>query len=166
MDKLYLREYEPAEIFSDRINEQGLPIPAKDFIRPDETAALVKIIVPGDLNLEGKIEKIYSFVRENFQFLPDEEGQDYWQMPGETILRQKGDCEDLAFLLASMLIEAGIPEELIRVNVKNWHAYTSVMKPEGNILVLETDPNPDHFYLYDWPQYWWNRQVIEKRKRR
>ncbi|MDP1629390.1 MAG: transglutaminase-like domain-containing protein [bacterium] len=166
MDEVFLRKYEPmAEMFSDRLNEQGRPTSVQDFIRPEETAKLIQALKLTELGLKQKVETIHSFVRKNFEFVPDEEDGDYWQYPAETIRRGEGDCEDLAFLLASILIEAGVPEELVKVNIKNWHAYATV-EIDGEILILETDPNASHFYLYNWPSYRWNRQLIEKRIKR
>lgn len=166
LNEIFLTEYEiTKEHLCDRRDKNGKPISIKDFIRPAETKKLV-----GTLNLDGldprqKIEKIHSFVLRNFEFVPDEEGEDHWQYPRETIVRGKGDCEDLVFLLASIMIEAGIGEEIIRLNIKNWHMYVTVDTGDET-LVLETDPDPGHFYLYDWPQYKWNRQIIERRKRK
>ena len=39
---------------------------------------------------------------------------DVWQTPEETIARRTGDCEDLAILLASMIIEkTGLPAQIV-----------------------------------------------------
>lgn len=166
LDKNFLKEYESLEDrISDRRDENGQPVSVKDFIRPQETSYLIKTLQLDNLSLRQKTEKIHSYVCKNFLFTPDEEGEDLWQYPKETIKRGKGDCEDMAFLLASMLIEAGIPEEMIWVNMKNWHLYTTVTI-NNKTLVLETDPDRSHFYLYDWPQCRWNRQTIEQRKRK
>lgn len=166
LEEKFLSKYELfEEKFSDRQDETGQAISIKDFIRPEETAELISNLNLGNLIPEQKIETIFSFVRTNFQFVPDEEGEDYWQYPGETIGRGKGDCEDLTFLLVSMLIRADIPENLIWVNLKNWHSYATVHLG-GKMMVLETNPDPNHFYLYDLPQFRWNRQVIEGRKRK
>lgn len=42
-------------------------------------------------------------------------GHDPWQFPEETLFLSKGDCEDIAFLLASLLIASGISPYNIRV---------------------------------------------------
>jgi transglutaminase-like putative cysteine protease len=40
---------------------------------------------------------------------------DFWQRPAETFERRRGDCEDMAVLLASLLITSGISAYNVRV---------------------------------------------------
>ncbi len=165
IEKKYSKDYEAVEEkYSDRRDEDGNAISVKAFIRPEQTAELIVKMKLANLTAERRIQTIYSFVKMNFEFVADEENEDYWQYPNETLKRGKGDCEDLSILLASMLIQAGIQEGLIRVNAKNWHVYTTV-NLDGK-MVLETDPNRDNAYSYEWPSFKWNRQVVEVRKRR
>lgn len=42
---------------------------------------------------------------------------DFWQFPNETVELHKGDCEDLAILLVSLLRTAGIPDWKVRVDI-------------------------------------------------
>lgn len=42
-------------------------------------------------------------------------GPDAWLFPGETLAQGGGDCEDLAFLLAALLIASGISSYCVRV---------------------------------------------------
>lgn len=164
INEKYTNDYEAIEEkLTDRLGENGEPMSVKEFIRPQETTVLMDSLKIRNLDLEGRVKRIHSFVRQNFEFVPDEEGEDYWQTPAETIRRKKGDCEDLSILLSSMLIAAGVSD--VRVNAKNWHVYTTVSL-NGKTLILETDPNPSHSYLYEWPQFRWNQQIIQERKRK
>ena len=49
-----------------------------------------------------------SYLRSNREF-------DQWLFPEESIARNGGDCEDLSFLLASLLIDSGISRDCVRV---------------------------------------------------
>jgi len=42
---------------------------------------------------------------------------DFWQFPNETAELKKGDCEDLAILLVSLIRTAGIPDWKVRVDI-------------------------------------------------
>ena len=57
-----------------------------------------------------------SIVHENVAYATDQEMHgvsDYWQYPAETLLSGKGDCEDQALLLASVLEAMGMDTVLI-----------------------------------------------------
>lgn len=41
--------------------------------------------------------------------------EEFWQFPFETIVSRKGDCEDGAILMASLMIHAGIPNWRVKV---------------------------------------------------
>jgi hypothetical protein len=82
-----------------------------------EIKALVNTIVePGDTNDE-KAYKILMWVQENIEYKSDFEtyGTDeYWAKPTLTLKKGCGDCEDGAFLIHSLMLNAGIPYEQIR----------------------------------------------------
>ena len=57
-----------------------------------------------------------SIVHENVAYATDQEMHgvsDYWQYPAETLLSGKGDCEDQALLLASLLEALGMDTVLV-----------------------------------------------------
>lgn len=66
-------------------------------------------------DLSAKV--IWHFVVEKIEYVKDEEGFDFWQFPQETLGLKQGDCEDKSFLMASLLLAAGIPEGRVRVTV-------------------------------------------------
>jgi Transglutaminase-like superfamily len=57
---------------------------------------------------------IANFVADNIAYQAGR-GRDPWQFPDETLAIEAGDCEDRAFLLASLLIAAGISPYNVRV---------------------------------------------------
>ena len=64
---------------------------------------------------------IWHFVVEKIRYINDDKGFDFWQFPQETINLEQGDCEDKSFLVASLLLAAGIPEDRVRVTVGAMH---------------------------------------------
>ncbi len=57
---------------------------------------------------------ITNFVADTIAYLPGK-GRDPWQFPDETLVLKAGDCEDRAFLLASLLLASGISPFNLRV---------------------------------------------------
>ncbi len=57
---------------------------------------------------------ITNFVADNIAYQAGK-GRDPWQFPDETLAIEAGDCEDRAFLLASLLLAAGISPYNVRV---------------------------------------------------
>lgn len=74
-------------------------------------------IVDKDDSNDEKMYKIEQWVIDNFDYEYDirNYGKDeYWATPSETIRKGKGDCEDGAFLIHSLGLNAGVPEERLR----------------------------------------------------
>lgn len=51
----------------------------------------------------------------NLEYIKSKRRFDQWLFPEETLAQKGGDCEDLSFLLASLLIESGISRDCVRV---------------------------------------------------
>ncbi|MEW6584518.1 MAG: transglutaminase-like domain-containing protein [Nitrospirota bacterium] len=84
---------------------------------------------PGDFDRRTSI--IWDSVAKNIEYVHDTERQrkeDFWLFPPEILTLQKGDCEDSSFLLASLLIAAGISPFCVRV------ALGEVFDENGNSL--------------------------------
>jgi predicted transglutaminase-like cysteine proteinase len=67
---------------------------------------------------------------------------DRWQMPGETLKRGRGDCEDLAILKRAILINRGWPAELLPLLIVRelaTGAEHAVLWVAGDILDIGTD---------------------------
>jgi hypothetical protein len=89
----------------------------------EDISDYIKTLPGGDLNLfqskqvhsfDYRAFVISSYVSENIAY-KSKKGEDPWQFPDETLFLKCGDCEDRAFLIASLLIGAGISPYNIRV---------------------------------------------------
>ena len=65
--------------------------------------------------LDTKAKAVWHFVVERIRYRRDSSKHDFWQFPSETLAFGHGDCEDKAFLCASLLLAAGIPKHRVRV---------------------------------------------------
>lgn len=92
-----------------RTLREGLP----QFIR-DIKGDLIKFQgrTPGSFDYRAHI--IAAYIADSIRY-EAKKGRDPWQFPEETLFLGKGDCEDIAFLLASLLIASGISAYSIRV---------------------------------------------------
>jgi hypothetical protein len=71
---------------------------------------------PGTFDLRAW--KIWDYVSNCVQYITDKKScglEDFWLFPEETLVLQKGDCEDSSFLLATLLLASGISEHCVRV---------------------------------------------------
>ena len=105
-------------------------------------------IVNKDDSNDEKMYKIEQWVIENFDYEYDIKnyGEDeHWATPSETLRKGKGDCEDGAFLIHSLGLNAGVPYDRLRtygglVIYENenggiesgGHAWTSYKSEEDN----------------------------------
>ena len=67
---------------------------------------------PGSFDFRAHM--IAAFVGEHIAY-ESRTGRDPWQFPDETLFLRKGDCEDIAFLIASLMLASGISGYNIRV---------------------------------------------------
>lgn len=96
---------------------------------------------------------LWRWVMENIHYVPDPQGQqllDYWQFPAETLALREGDCEDFAFLLASLLLGSGISSYCVRVVIgkimlneetEEHHAWVVYKNEKGQWCLLEAVQN-------------------------
>lgn len=73
---------------------------------------------PGAFDLRAHL--IASYVAATVRYAPSD-GHDPWQFPAETLALRSGDCEDIAFLLASLLLASGISGYNVRVALGQVH---------------------------------------------
>jgi predicted transglutaminase-like cysteine proteinase len=72
---------------------------------------------PEDSN-DRKMTKIATWVQRNIKYVTDEENygaSEFWAPPIFTLAKASGDCEDGAFLIASLALNAGVPADRIRM---------------------------------------------------
>lgn len=70
------------------------------------------------LGTQDKLRRINEFFNRKIQFTDDMQvwGQtDYWASPLETLAKARGDCEDFTIAKYFTLIEAGLPNEQLRL---------------------------------------------------
>lgn len=137
---------------------------------------MATIVEPSDTNDE-KAYKIMRWVQDNIEYKTDLKnyGQiEWWTTPMETLHKMSGDCEDGAFLIHSMMLNAGIPWERIRTyggsvmigqgaetGGHGWTAYKREIDDEWVVLdwcyypntktIAERTPMSDNLkYIDDW----------------
>lgn len=79
-------------------------------------ALAIEITDPTD-TMDEKAYKILRWVQNNIEYKSDFKSygkMEYWAEPTITLKRKSGDCEDGAFLIHSLMLNAGIPWERIR----------------------------------------------------
>jgi len=113
--------------------------------------ALAEIDLPTSRNastFDMKAWMIWKYVAEVVEYVEDKKAcgiDDFWQFPEETLTLKKGDCEDSSFLLATLLIAAGISEQCVRVVLGNvttdtgsfGHAWVVYHNESGTWCLLE-----------------------------
>ncbi|AXS80048.1 transglutaminase family protein [Dechloromonas sp. HYN0024] len=65
-----------------------------------------------------RVHVLTNFVSERIQY-QTRRGRDPWQYPEETLALRTGDCEDIAFVLASLLLASGVSAYNLRVALGN-----------------------------------------------
>jgi len=105
--------------------------------------------------------RVQRFVVKNIKYVGDDANQgvpEYWQFPFETIQTQIGDCEDGAILIASLALNAGVPQFRVRVSAGMVQAAPTA--PEGGhgycTYLRESDEN---WTVIDWCYF--ENSVIE-----
>jgi len=110
----------------DLINQRVLHLDIMDFVTPDDLAVSNRVTSvtggwsnPSDMNgYWSDVKKMYDWVVNNVDYRSDglypvlpstpsgsvEYETEMWQFPNETLDLKKGDCEDMAILLASMIL--------------------------------------------------------------
>jgi len=74
--------------------------------------------VRSDDSNDRKMSKIARWVQRNIAYLTDEENYgvgEFWAPPIFTLAKASGDCEDGAFLIASLALNSGVPANRIRM---------------------------------------------------
>ena len=96
--------------------------------------------------------KCHKFVANVLTFKEDDESvecPEFWQFPFETIQTGVGDCEDGAILLASLMINAGIPSWRVKV-ASGFALHLITKKLMGHTYVLYLADRPDSKRGLEW----------------
>ncbi len=70
--------------------------------------------VRGTDGFDFRADRIFDWFS-NFDYIKSKRRFDQWLFPEETLAQNGGDCEDLSFLLATLLIESGISRDCVRI---------------------------------------------------
>lgn len=122
-----------------------------------------KIVGPGDSN-DVKAHKILLWVQDNIEYKSDIKNygvSEWWTTPTETLDRMSGDCEDGAFLIHSLMLNAEIPWE--RVRTYGGEVFAGAGAPAGGhgwtAYQREID---DSWVVLDWCYYPNQKTVAER----
>lgn len=103
-----------------KINNNQIEMDVKNFITAND-ALLQKVIELNGLKKATYNETAYAcqkFVVDSLTYISDDANDrcsEFWQFPFETYASKLGDCEDGAILMASLMINAGIPAFRVKV---------------------------------------------------
>lgn len=129
------------------------------FITPDDEVvkhvATILMSALSNFSLLSIVKAAFDFVALNTKYITDKQhfGKNEWfQYPREMLTvisastpfsrQMYGDCEDTSFLLASLLIAMGVPEDNVRVGISASHAWVEVLV-DGRWIILEsTEDSP------------------------
>ena len=75
-------------------------------------------------SFDHRASVITAFVSKAIQYVYTS-GRDPWQFPDETLHEKKGDCEDRALLIASLLIASGVSSYNVRVALGKMRLWTA-----------------------------------------
>jgi hypothetical protein len=81
-------------------------------LTPSEQA-LFRSRKPGAFDL--RVRAVTSYVAEHVAYAKKDRAAEAWLFPDETLDARRGDCEDLAFLLAALLLATGLSGYVVRV---------------------------------------------------
>lgn len=171
-----------------------MPVKAdvRSFIRADDwalqnllTDSILKRSMPDILamSVDLRIDAIQSWVIQHIEYQQDKAAwgqREFWQLPAETIATGTGDCEDSAFLLHSLLLNAGVEPWRLRSTAGwvasgapgeraghmyltlcrdlDWVALDTCYHPEVKLFIAERTPiKKDERYQEVW--YSFNHQA-------
>lgn len=121
------------------------------------------IVNPGDSNDE-KAYRITQWVIDNIEYQSDIETygrEEYWAYPAMTMTYKAGDCEDGAFLIHSLMLNAGVPPERIRT----YGGYVSAgagARTGGHGWTAYRRETDDEWVVLDWC-YFPSRETVDER---
>lgn len=144
----------------------------RNFVRGPGDWLMTQILdrqIFGDLRLmksmpvSERLMIIQQWVIDHLTYVGDKkawEVSDFWQLPEETLTIRKGDCEDGALLLASLLLNAGIEPWRVRVTCGFVKA-SETAKMGGHAYVTYCDGRL--WYPLDWCYYSEVREITRRR---
>lgn len=88
------------------------------------------------LDREKFAENVVRWIREHIEYRPDTAigYREYFQSPVETLRMGAGDCEDMAFLAASILRAKGLPAYVVVGYRKGGNSYHAWVDLDGLVI--------------------------------
>lgn len=148
----------------------------REWVVPGDREEIDRVIRSMDLparrksgTFDERARLVWEWVIREIRYVGDEEstlGSEFWQFPQETLALRKGDCEDAAVLLVSLLLAAGISPFCTRV-VIGWlsmgssrtaHAWPVYKDETGVWRILEATINDTEM-----PALWPAADLVAKR---
>ena len=137
------------------------------FIRPEDVYPIAWKIMCYAPSPQQAMHQAFDFVIANIKYEKDMRiynRRDVWQFPFETLRMGTGDCEDMAFLLASILIALGFRNTRVGLGTRKGegHAWVEVNIGYRTYLLdcthkviydLSVDKSQDYrvfYYIYRW----------------
>ncbi len=139
-----------------RGKKDRIAIDVKNFITENDDM-LQKIINDYNLKKRSYDDTALAIQRQVVRFLTykyDSESSqvpEFWQFPFETLQSEIGDCEDGAILIASLLINAGVPAW--RVKVAAGYVQAEPTAPQGGHAYCLYLADDNEFRILDWCYY-------------
>jgi hypothetical protein len=85
-------------------------------------------------SFDFRMRKVTEYLAERVEYVQGSRRFDSWLFPEETLAKGSGDCEDRAFLLASLLLSSGISSYVVRVAL-------------GKLYNQRTQESRDHIWV-------------------
>lgn len=102
-------------------------------------------IAPGDYASECLAIYYWACQPQNLRYMRDIQGVEFLKQPHQTLKTKAGDCDDIATLLAAMLMACGNKCEFVLVGFRKGgppsHVYVQVVTPKGKRIVLDPVAN-------------------------
>lgn len=131
----------------------------------DQVKSLAMSIVSRSDSDDEKAWKLLRWVEDNVQYKDDisNYGRDeYWALPTLTIKKRTGDCEDGAFLLGSLMLNAGVDPDRVRVYGGFVSAGTNA-STGGHAWVAYKRQVDNQWVALDWCYYPTEEQINDRR---
>jgi len=83
------------------------------FFPDAQLSSIIEKQMPAGLSSDRRATWAEEWVTSRIRYKPD--AQEFWMSPAETLFAACGDCEDIAILLASLLLNTGVEAHRVKV---------------------------------------------------
>lgn len=127
----------------------------KNFLK-NITLSMVLVSIPLCPSWVQNPQDLQTWYLQEFTYQSEEEGQDYWKTPEETLRDKGGDCEDMAFLSQKILKQLGYTSHiLIMTNKENGHAICVFQEKNKTFSVMDVR----HYRAYNLSSW---QEIVEQ----